>query len=105
MQQKHNIRNMSDDPTILNLRTTIHRLEARLKAYEGAADALCTSRQKYAALIETLPHGVEECTVDGIITFSNLAHHRMCGYADGELIGKSIQDLAADPEEKAALPA
>jgi PAS domain S-box-containing protein len=95
---------MSDDPTIIDLQATIRRLETRLSTYECTADALCASRQKYAALIETLPHGVEECSVDGIITFSNRAHHRMCGYADGELIGRSIVDLMADAEERAALP-
>jgi PAS domain S-box-containing protein len=104
MKQNHNIENMSDDPTIRELQATIRHLETRLSTYEGTADALCSSRQKYAALIETLPHGVEECTVEGIITFSNRAYHRMCGYADGELIGKSIWDLTADPDERVALP-
>jgi PAS domain S-box-containing protein len=104
MKQNHKIENMSDDPTIRELQATIHHLETRLSTYEGTADALCSSRQKYAALIETLPHGVEECTVEGIITFSNRAYHRMCGYADGELIGKSIWDLTADPDERVALP-
>jgi PAS domain S-box-containing protein len=95
---------MSDDPTIQDLKATIRRLEARINAADDAAQALCASRQKYAALIETLPHGVEECSVDGIITFSNRAHRRMFGYAEGELIGRSIADLMADADEKAALP-
>jgi PAS domain S-box-containing protein len=95
---------MIHNHTIHHSQTVFRHRKAREQAMEGAARELCASRHRYATLIETLPHGVEECTVDGIITFSNSAHHRMCGYADGELIGRSITDLVPDPEEKAALP-
>ena len=77
---------------------------AQMREIDGASSELRTSRQRYATLIETLPHGVEECTVDGIITFSNSAHNRMLGYADGELIGRSIGELIPDADKRAALP-
>ena len=95
---------MGDDHTIENLKDVIRRLQARLSVFESGSGELCSSRQKYATLIETLPHGVEECTVDGVITFSNSAHHRMFGYTDGELIGRSIVDLVVDDRERAAFP-
>jgi PAS domain S-box-containing protein len=80
------------------------QMDAAMCSMDATVDALCASRRKYTALIETLTHGVEECTVEGIITFSNNAHHRMLGYAAGELIGKPIQSLVPDPEDRAALP-
>ncbi len=95
---------MGDDHTLQNLQAEIRRLKTRLRAFEEEAGALDISRQRYATLIETLPHGVEECTVDGIITFSNSAHSRMFGYAPGELIGRSIGDLVPGAYERAALP-
>jgi PAS domain S-box-containing protein len=95
---------MGNDHTIQDLQATIRQLKARIQVSEGSAAALCASRQRFATLIETLPYGVEECKADGMITFSNRAHHRMFGYADGELVGRSIADLVADADERAALP-
>jgi len=37
--------------------------------------------------------GIQECDTKGIITFSNLGHHKMLGYEAGELIGKNIWDF------------
>ncbi len=44
-------------------------------------------------ILNTLPHGIQEHSLDGKITFSNAAHHKMLGYEQGELIGKYIWDL------------
>ena len=38
--------------------------------------------------------------LDGVITYSNPAHHRMLGYDPGELIGKTIFDLIDGPDER-----
>ena len=37
--------------------------------------------------METSPHGIIECDLDGTITFSAPASDRLLGYAAGELIG------------------
>jgi PAS domain S-box-containing protein len=95
---------MDDDHHKRNLHAGRQPQEAGAQANEGAGSELCASRQRYATLIETLPHGVEECTVDGIITFSNSAHSRMFGYTGGELIGRSIGVLLPAADERAALP-
>jgi len=95
---------MSNDPTIQNLKARIRELESRARVFEDTENELRASRQRYAELIETLPHGIQECSVEGLITFSNGAHHRIFGYTDGELVGKHIWDLVADEDEKRALP-
>jgi PAS domain S-box-containing protein len=96
---------MARDHKIQNLQAARRQREGREQTIEDAARReLCNSRQRYATLIETLPHGVEECTVDGIITFSNTAHNRMLGYADSELIGRHIGELVPDGDERTALP-
>ena len=54
-------------------------------------------------LLNTLPHGVEECDLNGLITYSNPAHHRILGYEPGQLVGQSIWDFELTPEASAAL--
>ncbi|MGD8644165.1 MAG: PAS domain-containing protein, partial [Chromatiales bacterium] len=46
-----------------------------------------------ASLLAAVPHGVQENDVDGRITYSNAAHHRILGYPDGVLIGKRVFDV------------
>jgi PAS domain S-box-containing protein len=48
---------------------------------------------------------VEEVTLDGIITFTNPARDRMHGGNPGELIGKTVFELQATPEENNAIRA
>jgi PAS domain S-box-containing protein len=95
---------MARDNNVQHLQAARRHREDRRQVIKSTAQELCDSRQRYATLIETLPHGVEECTVDGIITFSNTAHNRMLGYADNELIGRHIGELVPDPDERASLP-
>lgn len=73
------------------------------KAVKQATAALRESKEQYRLLIETIPHGVEEINTAGIITFSNIAHHQMLGYAPGELLGKAIWELEADAQQKSQL--
>ncbi len=61
------------------------------------------SEKLYEMLVETIPHGIQENDVNGIITFCNSAHHKICGYAQGELVGKAIWDLLASEKEKKQL--
>ena len=51
-------------------------------------------------LLETIPYGVQENDLDGVITYSNPAHHRILGRAPGELVGCHIWDFLAREEEK-----
>ena len=61
-----------------------------------AEEALRESEEKYRTLIETVPHGIQEMDTSGIITFGNSAFHRMFGYDQGELEGRSAFDLIPD---------
>ena len=55
---------------------------------------------RYRDLVDTIPHGIEEISTTGTIIFANAADHKQYGYADGELIGKSILDLVPTSMER-----
>jgi diguanylate cyclase (GGDEF)-like protein/PAS domain S-box-containing protein len=61
------------------------------------------NEQRLTQLLNTLPHGVEELDTDGVITYSNPAHHRMLGYEPGELIGHHIWDFEIDDSSRQQL--
>jgi PAS domain S-box-containing protein len=56
-------------------------------------EALTQSEEQYRTLVETVPHGIQEIDCSGAITFANLAHNKMYGYGEEEMLGKSILDL------------
>jgi PAS domain S-box-containing protein len=55
--------------------------------------------------LDRLPYGIRESNPAGIILYSNLAYHRMLGFAAGALHGKSIWTLLASETEKRKLRA
>jgi PAS domain S-box-containing protein len=65
-----------------------------------AENALRESEEKYRKLVTTAPYGIQLTDTEGKILFSNPAHHKIQGYADGELIGKYIWDLMSDEDRK-----
>ena len=72
-------------------------------ARRAAQEELRQSESKYRSLVDTITHGVEEIDLSGVITFANAAYHRIFEYEDGELIGKSVLDLAPSEHDRAAL--
>ena len=62
--------------------------------------ALRSSEERYRHLVETVPHGIQENDLNGIITFTNQANCAIYGYDEGTLVGKAIWDLAADDTER-----
>ncbi len=68
-------------------------------------DALKKSEARHRAFIETSPHGIQEIDPRGNITFANPAHHKIYGYSNQEMIGKSILDLQASGSAKTDLRA
>ena len=68
-----------------------------------AENALKESEEKYRALVDTAPYGIQLADVNGKIIFSNPAHHEIHGYNYPELIGKYIWELLADENEKIQL--
>ena len=63
-------------------------------------EALRESEKRFRDLAEIIPHGIQEIDEKGIIIFSNPAHNKIHGYSVGELVGKSILDLAATEKDK-----
>ena len=70
---------------------------------QQAREALRESENKYRTLIETIPHGIQEMDTSGIITFGNSGYHRMLGYDQGELEGRSAFDLIPDDSTRKEL--
>ena len=95
------------DLNVENLKKRIRELESDAREYQRMEDELRTSQERFRILIETLPYGVVEVSLDGVITLTNRAMHVLCDAADdGEgLVGRHIGDLIADPDENAAMPA
>jgi PAS domain S-box-containing protein len=68
-------------------------------------DALKKSQGRLQTLVATIPHGIQEVDPHGTITFANPAYHRIYGYQDQEMIGKSVLDLQTSSSAKAELSA
>jgi PAS domain S-box-containing protein len=71
--------------------------------FQRTQEALRKNEQRLALILNTLPHGIQENDTNGVITYSNLAHHRILGWQPGKLIGRHIWDLLSDPQEKQKL--
>jgi PAS domain S-box-containing protein len=82
----------------------IRMLESKLLELQASNAELQALEKRWATVIDTISQGIQENDVDGTITFSNRAHHRILGYANGELIGRSIASVVVDQNEKAYLP-
>lgn len=70
---------------------------SELKRIHGVLES---SERQYKTLVETMPHGVAEVDPGGSITFSNKAHDKMYGYANGELVGRKVWDMLSDAKER-----
>lgn len=51
-------------------------------------------------LLNTLPYGVQENNMEGVITYSNPAHHHILGVNEGTLLGHHIWDFMQHDEDK-----
>lgn len=65
------------------------------------AQEISKQREKrFRTLLETIPYGIHTSDLNGIITFSNPAHHQILGYKPGELVGKAIWDVQGGEKDK-----
>jgi PAS domain S-box-containing protein len=60
-----------------------------------ATAALKASEDQYRSLVETIPYGIQESDLSGIITFSSTGHQKILGFGKEEIEGKSIWDFMA----------
>ena len=82
------------------LSRTFNEMASRRKKAETE---LSNKERWLSRLLETLPYGVQENDLNGVITYSNPAHHRILGLEPGELPGHHIWDFLARREEKEVL--
>ncbi|PLX84166.1 MAG: hypothetical protein C0617_08790 [Desulfuromonas sp.] len=55
-----------------------------------AEETLRDSERRFRTLVEAIPHGIQECDTEGIITLTNRGYDRMFGYEPGEAVGEAI---------------
>lgn len=72
-----------------------------VSALWDAKNKLIGEKDRFRALADNLPYGVQESDFEGTITYSNLAHARMLGYERAEMVGMKIWDVLAE-EKRAA---
>jgi len=70
-----------------------------LEEIEARAHTLQATEERYRLILETVPYGIRENDLEGIITYSNPAHHRMLGYEPPELIGQPIWTAVVDQKD------
>ncbi len=101
------INNISGTGEIAQMFKAINDMSQQLNEREQQLDEAMTALQNKERwqdqLLNTLPNGVQESDIKGLITFSNDAHHRMLGVKNGKLIGQYIWNYQPDEENKAAL--
>ena len=85
------------------LRQRLAELETAHGRARIAENALSMSEKRFRTLVDTIPHGIEECDTQGQITFANAALHRINGYPLGEIVGKYIWDLLDSEQAKEEL--
>ena len=66
-----------------------------------AEEVLRQSEERYRRLVEISPHGIRETDLNGTFTFSNPAHHKILGCAQGEVPGMTLWDFVESESEKA----
>ncbi len=76
------------------------QLQERQQQHDSVQQALQEKEQWQQHLLNTLPDGVQEINRDGVITYSNPAHHRILGLNNGELIGRNVWDFQPDEASK-----
>ena len=88
---------------LAEMRQRIAELEAVDTELKHTAKALWESEEQHRLLVETIPHGIEDIDTSGRILFANDSLHKIYGYDEGELVGKSIFDLVATASEQKEL--
>jgi len=76
------------------------KFKRQLSRITDEKQRLQLDENKYRNLVENVPYGFEELSLDGTILFANTAAHHIRRYNTGELIGKSILEMVAENEQK-----
>jgi PAS domain S-box-containing protein len=71
-----------------------------LSAIKGSQEALRNSEERYFALLDLIPHGINEVDLQGRIIYTNPAFAAMHGYERSELVGLHVWDLLESEKDK-----
>lgn len=78
--------------TVEQLHKEIERLQKDLLQNEQY-------KQMQLTLLNTIPHGVCEVDLKGNFVYANESNHKILGYKNGELLGKSVQSVLPADEK------
>ncbi|MEY3220430.1 MAG: hypothetical protein RIT27_1787 [Pseudomonadota bacterium] len=90
-------------PALIVYLLTNLKFRRKISQMVDEKNRLQIDENKYRNLVENVPYGFEELSLDGTILFANTAAHHIRRYNYGELNGKSIIDMIADDEQKKAI--
>jgi PAS domain S-box-containing protein len=78
--------------------------KAVLEAIAESSEALRESEERTRSLLETIPNGVCECNIDGVITMVNTSLQKITGYDKDHIIGMQIWDMIEPGPPKDSMP-
>jgi PAS domain S-box-containing protein len=81
----------------------IAELQKKIAGLEKKVSSYKEEKENYRTLFNSILFGIQEIDTKGTILYANDAHHKIHGYLDGELIGKSMLDLTSTESEKTEL--
>lgn len=82
------------------LQGTVRDITERKKTEQ----ALQESEKKIRTLLDTIPHAIYECDVNGIITTANSFYAKITGYSKEELASMHVWDLQEPGEQRDSSP-
>jgi PAS domain S-box-containing protein len=103
LHRAHDNLEKSVEERTLDLLRANKELQLEIIERRQAEESLRLSENRFRTLIETIPHGIVEIDTRGTITFVNPAHTRLYGYAEKEILGKTLPELSAGEHERGQL--
>lgn len=85
------------------LREKNQALEAETTAVKAAQADLEKALNRYTSLVDAIPSGVLELTLDGTIHYANASCHTMFGLQPDTLTGSIVYELLSDHEQRMEL--
>ncbi len=74
-----------------------------LTGFKKKLESFRQEKEDYRTLFDSILFGVQEIDTRGTILYANAAHHKIHGYENGELVGRSMLDLSSTKAEKEKL--
>jgi len=78
-------------------------LEQQITELEKKLEVLREEKENYHILFDSLLFGVQEIDTRGTILFSNAGDHKIHGYKEGDLVGRSVLDFFETEAKKKEL--